>query len=278
VINPSLRLKGDVKAAAKAIGIAKKLARQSFAGGIVSKFMNLGNTTIQVENLLKAGVSRATITSRGEALLPGVYGNATLARYAYGSGTVIGSTLTLEYGYARNQDAGLVLMNLIPYLVTGGGQVLLIENARPWSTTSNIALLTSNGISYTKTDIASAAGLTLGDYQKIILSSDQRTQFYLEYMTQKSRFDAYVQAGGILEWHAAGFGWQGGDTKTLVLPGGVTINTDQLYFNYNYNIAPSDDLLVGVPSEIYGTYASHTYLEFPSALGAEVLVVEALDK
>jgi hypothetical protein len=67
VINPSVRLKGDVKTAAKAIGTAKKLARQSFAGGLVSKFLDVGNATIQVENLLKAGVSRATITaSRGE--------------------------------------------------------------------------------------------------------------------------------------------------------------------------------------------------------------------
>jgi len=50
-------------------------------------------------------------------------GEPTLIEYPYGSGLVIASGQTLEYGYRNNQDAGIILQNMIPYAysrATGG--------------------------------------------------------------------------------------------------------------------------------------------------------------
>jgi hypothetical protein len=59
------------------------------------------------------------ICTRGST--PG--GEPTLIEYPYGSGLVIASGQTLEYGYRNNQDAGIILHNMIPYAysrATGG--------------------------------------------------------------------------------------------------------------------------------------------------------------
>jgi len=50
-------------------------------------------------------------------------GEPTLVEYAYGSGLVIASGQTLEWGYRWNQDPGIILRNMIPYAysrATGG--------------------------------------------------------------------------------------------------------------------------------------------------------------
>jgi hypothetical protein len=43
-------------------------------------------------------------------------GNATLAEYYLGAGTVLLTGQTLEYGYGAGQDAGIILENSIPYM------------------------------------------------------------------------------------------------------------------------------------------------------------------
>ena len=47
-------------------------------------------------------------------------GEPTLIEYPYGSGLVIASGQTMEYGYRYNQDAGTILQNMIPYAYSRG--------------------------------------------------------------------------------------------------------------------------------------------------------------
>lgn len=90
--------------------------------------------------------------------------------------------------------------------------------------------------------------------------NDQSQTFYNIYADNQERFNQFVEDGGMLVFGACDSGFGGGsiDGAGIELPGGVSSLLD--YDNNNYNVNPNHPLMYSVPTEIYGTNASHNYL------------------
>ena len=167
-----------------------------------------------------------------------------------------GSDLTFEVA-VRNADlAGL----------TGGAEgapaapeakVLIIEDVQPWETTSNEQVLAANGLAYQMIGSAQLAGTNLSAYSMVLVPSDQPTSFYAALAGRASQLNAYVASGGVLEFHAAGWGWHAGNASLVTLPGGMHIQ----YFVSDVNrvLAPAHPLMAGVPNPILAGAASISY-------------------
>jgi hypothetical protein len=116
---------------------------------------------------------------------------------------------------------------------------------------------------------------TLSNYRKIVIAGDQPTSFYTTYALNKTLFDAYVNQGGEIEWHLAGFGWNRGDSTQVVLPGGVAVKGLASYLSENYVALPSHPFAAGISSPFSGTYASHgSFQNFEAISGLQTVTTQ----
>ncbi len=140
---------------------------------------------------------------------------------------------------------------------TPGAVALLIEDALPWGSTANEQILAANGIAYDVIGSAALASTQLNRYRLVIVASDQPTSTYTTLAAGAAQINGYVAGGGVLEFHAAGWGWSGGDASLVTLPGGMHIV--QYGAGLNHVLDPTHPLMVGVPEPFFGTGASHAY-------------------
>lgn len=155
--------------------------------------------------------------------------------------------------------------------LTAGNRVLIVQDSAPWGSTANQRILQANGLGYDVVSTYALATIDLSPYRLVIASSDQSTSSYQRIAAQMGRLSQYVAAGGVLEFHAAGWGWSAGDASLVTLPGGVRIQ--QSLSLTNYVIDPTHPITEGVPPSFTGHFASHAYFtSVPS--GAGVLVAD----
>ena len=140
---------------------------------------------------------------------------------------------------------------------TEASGVLLVQDAAPWGTTANEQILSANGIPFTVVGSAAFAATDLSTYRLVIVAGDQPTSFYAALSAQATRIEAYVVNGGVLEFHAAGWGRNGGDASVVTLPAGLRINPR--FANVNYVLDAGHPLVAGVPNPFHGSHASHAY-------------------
>jgi len=141
--------------------------------------------------------------------------------------------------------------------ITAGTGVLIIEDSYPWGTTSNEAILTALGIPYDVVGSSDLPFVDLHPYHLVLVPSDQSSDFYLRLAAQSAQIDSFVTAGGVLEFHAAGWGSLDGDASQVTLPGGMHIHLS--IATGNRVLAPAHPLMHGVPDPFYGLYVSHAY-------------------
>ena len=150
--------------------------------------------------------------------------------------------------------------------------VLLIEDANPWGTAANESVMVKNGISFDRINSSSIAGTDLTAYPVVIVPSDQSQVLYDAVQANNAKFDAYVTGGGILEFHAAGWGWHSGNPTGIVLPGGMSIMKHSS--DSNFVLIPSHPLVKDVPPVFFGSAASHAaFVNIPP--GAACIVKDA---
>ncbi len=159
--------------------------------------------------------------------------------------------------------------------ISGNARVLLIQNSAPWGTSANEAILTNSGIPFDRIPLSQFPSIDLRNYHLVIVPSDQTTSFYASLRDQFSRLESFVSSGGILEFHAAGWGFQGGDASLVTLPGGMRIN--QGGSGTNRVLDPSHPLMAGVPDPFTGTSASHSYFTSIPA-GAAAIASDAASR
>lgn len=148
-----------------------------------------------------------------------------------------------------------------------GYNILILKNVDAWNLPALENMLTDMGVPY---DVMTSGELKnktaqelIETYDMIIIVSDQPQAFYDDLGTQMNKLEEYVRAGGILEIHAANWGWHGG-VWTTPLPGGAEIV--QGYSSYDYLIANGTTLV--------SSYASHGYfINLPA--NAEIITVQA---
>jgi hypothetical protein len=158
---------------------------------------------------------------------------------------------------------------MTPQSRMAGAKVLIVQDAAPWGTASNEQILNTMGVAFDMIPSSSLAGMSLSGYRLIIVSSDQPTNYYLTLGAQQAKLQSFVTAGGTLEVHAAGWGWQGGDASFMTIPGGMRIN----FYTASSNqvLAPAHPLMAGVPNPFFGGSASHAYFtQIPAGATAVV--------
>jgi hypothetical protein len=107
------------------------------------------------------------------------------------------------------------------------------------------------------------ASTDLSPYDVLIVPSDQH-QAYLDLAAHAAQIDAWVTHGGRLEYHAAGYGFNGGDPTLYTLPGGMTVTPD--FPSTNVVLLPDHPIAAGVPSPFTGNAASHVrFLNIPAS-------------
>jgi len=95
----------------------------------------------------------------------------------------------------------------------------------------------------------------------VIIQGDQPQAFYSEYAANQVRFMSFVRGGGTMLWEACDLGWQGGSISEagVVLPGAVELQPYETW--YNYVALPGTPMTEGLPSLLYGEYASHEWIQ-----------------
>jgi len=91
----------------------------------------------------------------------------------------------------------------------------------------------------------------------VIVQSDQPQTFYDRYAGSQVRIQSFVWEGGTVFWEACDRGWNGGSIENagIVLPGAVELTQYRTW--YNYVTLPGEPIVAGLPSFLYGQYASH---------------------
>ena len=133
-----------------------------------------------------------------------------------------------------------------------GNPVLVIQDQYPWGYDAVQRILSANGIPYDQVGSSSIPSIDLTSYKLVIIPSVQGSSFYNTYNSYLSKFEAYVQQGGVLELHATTYS---GTSPRPLLPGGGS--NDWNGQNYNYVVRPDHPLVNGVSNPFYGSYASH---------------------
>ncbi|HKQ62313.1 MAG TPA: choice-of-anchor D domain-containing protein [Candidatus Polarisedimenticolaceae bacterium] len=145
-----------------------------------------------------------------------------------------------------------------------GAKVAIVEEYYPWDVDSNERVLAANGIPYDVISVFDLPFIQLNDYRMVLVPSDQPTYFYELLQERASQLESFVAGGGVLEFHAAGWGFQDGDASLVVLPGGMRIV--QSSTTVNRVVLPGHPLVAGVPQVFSGSSASHAYFaEIPAA-------------
>ncbi len=96
--------------------------------------------------------------------------------------------------------------------------IALCKNVDPWDYPSNERALDLYGIPYVVLRSSDFGDVDLSVYTKVVIASDQDQIFYDAMDNYRWWFEDYVRKGGVLEIHAADWGWHGGHWVGL-LPG-----------------------------------------------------------
>lgn len=99
-------------------------------------------------------------------------------------------------------------------------EVALFKNVDPWEYQANEEALSLYGIAYAVFSSSDFGLVDLSSFSKVVIASDQDQVFYNAMDSYKWWFEDYVSGGGILEIHAADWGWHGGQW-VATLPGGL---------------------------------------------------------
>ncbi|MBI3447292.1 MAG: choice-of-anchor D domain-containing protein [Acidobacteria bacterium] len=162
------------------------------------------------------------------------------------------------------------------WTATGAGaSVLVVQDALPWGSHANETILAANGILFDEIDSSALAATNLKKYRMVLVPSDQPTSFYTTIAAASSQLDAFVRGGGLLEFHAAGWGWSDGDPSQVILPGGMRIV--QEFASVNQVLDPAHPLMVGVPNPFTGSYASHAVFTSIPAAATRIVATDTGD-
>jgi hypothetical protein len=217
-------------------------------------------------------------TESSSVILTDGAGEPVLIETRYGAGYILATTQPVEWGYGNGFSD--FLENMVWYIPTHEsppdgaliGPVAILQNTNPWSYDSIQQILTTLGITYDIIASADFGTTDLSPYQKVIIASSQAAAFYTAVTTHRTWLEDYMNAGGILEVHAA---TQGAD---WILPGGA---------GFNYNVTDGVDILtpfhptlyhpylVREPELEYWGYSTHGY--FNDTTGATLILDDGVE-
>jgi len=105
-------------------------------------------------------------------------------------------------------------------------EVALFKNVDPWGYSSNEEALNVHDVPFATLSSKDFELVNLSKFIKVVIASDQDQALYDAMNASRWWFEDYVRNGGVLEIHAADWGWHGGHWIGL-LPGGLRWETHE---------------------------------------------------
>jgi hypothetical protein len=144
--------------------------------------------------------------------------------------------------------------------------IKVFRDGLPWDSSAFETVMADNG--YTSgsganqyeiltSDQMSSVIMTPGE-DMVIIMNDQDQTFYDNLAANYSRFQRFIDNGGVILWEACDNGWAGGSMAAagLTLPGGVTYSSN--YDPTNYVVNTTSALTSGLTTTVLtGNYSSH---------------------
>ncbi len=152
--------------------------------------------------------------------------------------------------------------------------IKLFRDNLPWSSSAMDSMLSSQGYTpgtgenqYEIIPSTAFDTVTLRPgTDLVIIVNDQTQEFYDRYATNMTKFNQFVQRGGIIFWEACDRGWHYGSILEagITFPGGAVVDSNYVYDHYNTLYNASFELVSDLPDTLYGTYSSHeTFRNLP---------------
>ncbi len=148
---------------------------------------------------------------------------------------------------------------------------LIFRDNLAWGFDVNVPLLQYFGADITTATSGEMATIDLNQFDVILFESQQSTYFYQTYMANLTRFESYLNSGGVIELHTACY--FSDRIPDMPLPGGAKTLSWETGCYYNYIADPTHPIVAGAYDPLYGNYASHEGFEnLPS--GAKVITTD----
>ncbi len=138
--------------------------------------------------------------------------------------------------------------------ITGDTAVLVIQESDAWSVYMNTFLQTNFGITPTVITSSQIAATDFMQFDVVITVGDQSTAYYNNISANVAKFQAFAEAGGVVQYQMA---TQGGTNVNLA--GGAII----MYGNaqsQNTGLILSHPILNGISNPLMGSSANHCYV------------------
>jgi thermitase len=188
-----------------------------------------GETSLLNATVYNAGLNNETNVELQLLINDTIVNNATIPEL------VNGTSYTIDYLWTATVEG---IYNLTAYAPPVPGEnvtannmmslfvnvqyleVALFKNVDPWDYPANEEALSLYGIAYAVFSSSDFGLVDLSSFSKVVIASDQDQIFYNAMDAYRWWFEDYVSSGGVLEIHAADWGWHGG-LWVGTLPGGL---------------------------------------------------------
>ncbi len=102
-------------------------------------------------------------------------------------------------------------------------RIALVQDVAPWGGHADESVLTGMALPFDLLTTEGLAAADLSKYRLIVLAGDQPTRAYENWSAAGGRLEPWLRGGGVLEIHAAGWGYSEGDAARLKMPDGLRI-------------------------------------------------------
>ncbi len=148
------------------------------------------------------------------------------------------------------------------------GPVALFRDRVPWDKNMTEPILVNYSIPYTVYNSTDFGSVNLDPYQKVIIASDQTTNFYDLLAGNASWFESYMSNGGILLLSVCDEGWGSGDwNESLLWPGGLN-KTEAFTNNVTFSLMGHPVLLnpFGIEDDELDSWGWSAHANFNTSL------------
>jgi Zn-dependent metalloprotease/Leucine-rich repeat (LRR) protein len=172
--------------------------------------------------------------------------------------TIIPASLNISRN-TLDESQPVVLSKPRTIMSAVGDNVLIFRDNLAWGFDVNVPILESLGANVTIAGSADMGTIDLNNFKLIIFESQQPLAFYDSYNVNFSRFENYLQTGGVIEFHCAT--WTSYRLPNLSFPGGLQTLTSEAISGTNYIIDKSHPIVNGISETVTGNSASHEAFE-----------------
>lgn len=170
------------------------------------------------------------------------------------------------------------------YSNTEDARILLIQDALPWNSDANTAVLDEIGQPYNVVSTSQFLNTELWNYDLVIFANDQSFRTYSNYAIFKEYLELFTQMGGVIVFGAGDLGWASGEISAE-LPGGV--KKVKNYSSHDYISDQLHPIVTGeltndgvlTDKDLYEKYCSHnSFVENSLPKGSKVILRASNDK